>query len=1612
MLRAFVVDIVDPMKAGALVACLLAALVASVVAHTTDICLGQDPNNGKVRLFVFHWHGGMGAQGFIRVRKGSPSASPTDYPFSKSVQNGNVHDDTDGGYNPGGLNSNKLIGQGFSCLEFNGGAIHDDAFWDYGEFSCCPGDQLWLYAESPTATAILAMTEPGGQFTCPAGGIGVGIPPAVSRDCQLVEAAAAGGTYDADLLPPSTGAPGGGCPTSCGTPRTVAYVDTFAADGKSISRAWTVTDVCDGSTTAGTQTIIGSSCDVDECALGTDNCAAASTCVNTYGSFVCTCPAGYTGNGVVCNDINECSAGTDNCHADATCTNTPGSYSCACNAGYAGNGVICANINECTTGAHNCHRNAVCTDTIGSFTCACLAGFTGNGVSCAGDCPAGYTAVGERCVRARTGPGGHTGAEAACAAEGTNLVSIHSALDQAGVLAALGAAPAAWIGAVTDGAASYSWTDSSATDYSNWAAGQPGTGSPACGSIVAGGAWTEMPCSTPLPFICGSDDVPDHCSLNDPCLNGGVCSNTAASAVCACEGTGYRGAVCETDIDECAEGLDNCQTGFRCLNNPGGFSCPNIDECAEGTHNCDVNAACADTIGSWTCTCNPGFVGDGVTCDVTLTIVHTPTVDSPFDDKLPFLVTFAAPVTGVEASDFAVAVSGLTASAPVVQQLSATNYIVTVKATSLTPGTASISIGYGAVSPNNRATNAVAPAPYTPPTPVLTSNVNPDGAFTYYNVIELYASYPIPVTGVTADMLHVDAPDGAQVISVTVSQVSPSLYTFSVALGGPPGNVHFHLPQSFVVSPPHLMSNSRSIQFAGQCNLDECQLGEATNRVCVKQNPTPEESVCHDFARTKSGDILYPQVCEAGTVLCRDVVVPDEQPDDIGKCTACAHLSSGNCKHMKDGSCFAWLDANSHTCPPGTFNCNECERLAPCDHGSCIDGVDDYTCVCEQHWMGKNCDNYNECNTNPCDHGTCVDGDNDYSCTCEAGYEGKDCDQEIDECAAGPCQNGGDCTDLLADYSCDCSGTGYTGDDCDVDVDECAGPTQCLPGTCVNTPGSFHCVCPNGFSGDAIQTCTDIDECAAGSDNCHGHATCANTFGSFTCTCNAGYVGSGVTCSDLNECGLGLDNCHADATCTNTVGSFTCACNAGYSGDGTSTCVDDDECAANVDNCDAAATCTNTPGSFSCTCGTGYVGDGVSCVDEDECAAGTHTCNGFGEVCHNTAGSFTCACGAGYTGSAGSCADIDECAAGTDGCSIHATCTNTDGGYTCTCNKDYSGDGYTCSDTDDCKGVVCQHGGKCVDELGGYHCDCPKLSTGFHCENHLCGDCGGVAPCSHLNDNTCVEYLPATFTCPAGTIRCEDPPAVDCSCTGLSKGPCRAINGNGVCYEKNGLGNCPAGTTLCGVASIQSLGLDGEVALMNVVVNGVMSESTGSLADGIASSISSVTGVDASSVSIVGVSSDPRTDSVVVSVAVSGTAHGDSVAAATAISQATNAISESIGTGVKSVIGQVSTVPEPVSNDDGNDSGAGASVGGDGGAGQGVEGGSGGAASAGGASLNVAMIAAIGVAGLAVIAVVIVYVVKSRANANRVRPYIARDAVTPKHTIAARSQSPAVVVHD
>lgn len=52
--------------------------------------------------------------------------------------------------------------------------------------------------------------------------------------------------------------------------------------------------------------------DVDECGAGTFSCDADAECINTKGSYNCSCKPGYQGDGKTCEgEISRCQGGPD-----------------------------------------------------------------------------------------------------------------------------------------------------------------------------------------------------------------------------------------------------------------------------------------------------------------------------------------------------------------------------------------------------------------------------------------------------------------------------------------------------------------------------------------------------------------------------------------------------------------------------------------------------------------------------------------------------------------------------------------------------------------------------------------------------------------------------------------------------------------------------------------------------------------------------------------------------------------------------------------------------------------------------------------------------------------------------------------------------------------------------------------------------------------------------------------------------------------------------------------------------------------------------------------------------------------------------------------------------
>ncbi|CAG5110171.1 Oidioi.mRNA.OKI2018_I69.chr2.g4598.t1.cds [Oikopleura dioica] len=122
--------------------------------------------------------------------------------------------------------------------------------------------------------------------------------------------------------------------------------------------------------------------EVNECATGQHNCHVNAYCTdlpNNYGQYKCTCNNGYQ------DDVDECALGTHNCASNASCTNTQTGFNCTCPSGWTGDGITCyAPMQTC--GDYNpCVGGATCQDTSNGPQCMCGKGLKGNGRMAPGD---------------------------------------------------------------------------------------------------------------------------------------------------------------------------------------------------------------------------------------------------------------------------------------------------------------------------------------------------------------------------------------------------------------------------------------------------------------------------------------------------------------------------------------------------------------------------------------------------------------------------------------------------------------------------------------------------------------------------------------------------------------------------------------------------------------------------------------------------------------------------------------------------------------------------------------------------------------------------------------------------------------------------------------------------------------------------------------------------------------------------------------------------------------------------------------------------------------------------------------------------------------------------
>jgi len=109
-----------------------------------------------------------------------------------------------------------------------------------------------------------------------------------------------------------------------------------------------------------------------------------------------------------------------------------------------------------------------------------------------------------------------------------------------------------------------------------------------------------------------------------PCTNGATCTPSEISYDCTCA-AGYRGSVCEINIDECAS--SPCVNG-TCTDGVNGFNCScmtgfvgplcdvNVNDCASNP--CLNGGSCIDGLANYTCECLSSYVYDGLETNTTL----------------------------------------------------------------------------------------------------------------------------------------------------------------------------------------------------------------------------------------------------------------------------------------------------------------------------------------------------------------------------------------------------------------------------------------------------------------------------------------------------------------------------------------------------------------------------------------------------------------------------------------------------------------------------------------------------------------------------------------------------------------------------------------------------------------------------------------------------------------------------------------------------------------------------------------------------------------------------------------------------------------------------------
>uniref|UniRef100_A0A671KYG6 Latent-transforming growth factor beta-binding protein 3-like n=1 Tax=Sinocyclocheilus anshuiensis TaxID=1608454 RepID=A0A671KYG6_9TELE len=237
---------------------------------------------------------------------------------------------------------------------------------------------------------------------------------------------------------------------------------------------------------------------------------------------------------------------------------------------------------------------------------------------------------------------------------------------------------------------------------------------------------------------------------------------------------------------------------------------------------------------------------------------------------------------------------------------------------------------------------------------------------------------------------------------------------------------------------------------------------------------------------------------------------------DIDECVLFSNeiCKEGRCMNTQPGfECYCqqgfYYDSNLLEC----IDVDECHDESLCTNGYCVNTRGSFYCTCNPPWVPdaskKKC-------VFPTEQDICFqEVDEDLMCTMprnELTVTYSECCCHYGrgwgpECRTCPNRNSGIKDSELAELFMTLSVTltCSEGDSSEEDSDECS----CANGRCVRSYLGTMCECNTGFVLDHSRTrCIDIDECAGrgtGQSPCK-NARCINTLGSFKCHCKLGFV--------------------------------------------------------------------------------------------------------------------------------------------------------------------------------------------------------------------------------------------------------------------------------------------------------------------------------------------------------------------------------------------------------------------------------------------------------------------------------------------------------------------------